>query len=142
MISVAEDGCSSCPVVFTCGEKQILTTLEAPATDCTDTLILLSAEQKLLPEQTLAQLKEEQCRNTRYKIASRPLPHCTRDDETKLARVRKVKTIAPVLFANKVDGDVSTIVVLEGLYPQGSYLGRKNCDVTTFACKTHKGKLG
>ena len=39
VISTSEDGGPSRPVVVTCGEKQILTTLEAPAPDCTETLI-------------------------------------------------------------------------------------------------------
>ena len=89
VISVAEAGGPSRPVVITCGEKQVLTTLEAPAPDCTETLIsihlLLSAEQKSRPELTLTQLKEELCRNTKYTVAARPLPHFTREDETKLA---------------------------------------------------------
>ena len=91
VISTSEDGGPSRPVVVTCGEKQILTTLEAPAPDCTETLIsihlLLSAEQKARPNLTLAQLKEELCRNTSLTIASRPLPHFTRNDETKLAQI-------------------------------------------------------
>ena len=53
VISTSEDGGPSRPVVVTCGEKHILTTLEAPAPDCTETLIsihlLLSAEQKARP---------------------------------------------------------------------------------------------
>ena len=93
VISVAEAGGPSRPVVITCGEKQVLTTLEAPAPDCTETLIsihlLLSAEQKTRPELTLAQLKEELCRNAKYTFAARPLPHFTRKDETKLAQSRK-----------------------------------------------------
>ena len=84
MISTSEEGGLSRPVIVTCGEKQILTTLEAPAPDCTETLIsihlLLSAEQKARPNLTLAQLKEEFCRNTNLTIASRPLPHLTRED--------------------------------------------------------------
>ena len=79
VISVAEAGDPSRPIVVTCGEKQVLTMLEAPAPHCTETLIsihlLLSAEQKSRPELTLAQLKEEPCRNTKYTIAARPLPH-------------------------------------------------------------------
>ena len=119
-------------MVVTCGEKQILTTLEAPAPNCTETLIsihlLLSAEQKARPDLTLAQLKEELCRNTSLTIASRPLPHFTRSDETKLAQVQKVKTIAPVLIAITIDGvdmRFNEIVVLEGLFPQRLYLGRQ-----------------
>ena len=122
VISVAEAG-------VTCGEKQVLTTPEAPAPDYTETLIsihlLLSAEH---PELTLAQLKEEICRNTRYKIACRPLPHFARGDETKLAPRQKVKTIAPVPVAINGDGvDIKfdAIVVLEGHFPQGLYLGRQ-----------------
>ena len=76
VISVAEAGGPSRPVVITCGEKQVLTTLEAPAPDCTETLIsihlLLSVEQKSRPELTLTQLKEELCRNTKYTVAARP----------------------------------------------------------------------
>ena len=58
VISVAEAGGPSRPIIVTCGEKQVLTTLEAPAPNCTETLIsihlLLSAEQKSCPELTLA----------------------------------------------------------------------------------------
>ena len=130
VISTSEEGGPSRPVVVTCGEKQILTTLEAPAPDCTETLtsihLLLSAEQKARPNLTLAQLKEELCRNTNLTIASRPLPHFTRSDETKLAPIQKVKTIAPVPIAITVDGvdmKFDAIVVLEGHFPQGLYLG-------------------
>ena len=53
VISTSEEGGPSRPVVVICGEKQILTTLEAPAPDCTETLIsihlLLSAEQRARP---------------------------------------------------------------------------------------------
>ena len=132
VISTSEEGGPSRPVVVTCGEKQILTTLEAPAPDCTETLIsihlLLSAEQRARPNLTLAQLKEELCRNTNLTIASRPLPHFTRSDETKLAPIQKVKTIAPVPIAITVDGvdmRFDAIVVLEGHFPQGLYLGRQ-----------------
>ena len=132
VISISEEGGPSRPVVVTCGKKQILTTLEAPAPDCTETLIsihlLLSAKQKARPNLTLAQLKEELCRNTSLTIASRPLPHFTRDDETKLAQIHKVKTIAPVPIAITVDGvdmKFDAIVVLEGHFPQGLYLGRQ-----------------
>ena len=132
VISTSEEGGPSRPVVVTCGEKQILTTLEAPAPDCTETLIsihlLLSAEQRARPNLTLAQLKEELCRNTNLTIASRPLPHFTRSDETKLAPIQKVKTIAPVPIAITVDGvdmRFDVIVVLEGHFPQGLYLGRQ-----------------
>ena len=132
VISISEEGGPSRPVVVTCGEKQILTTLEAPAPDCTETLIsihlLLSAEQKARPNLTMAQLKEELCRNTSLTIASRPLPHFTKDDETKLAQIHKVKTIAPVPIAITVDGvdmKFDAIVVLEGHFLQGLYLGRQ-----------------
>ena len=132
VISISEEGGPSRPVVVTCGEKQILTTLEAPAPNCTETLIsihlLLSAEQKARPNLTLAQLKEELCRNTSLTIASRPLPHFTRDDDTKLAQIHKVKTIAPVPIAITIDGvdmKFDAIVVLEGHFPQGLYLGRQ-----------------
>ena len=110
----------------------MLTTLEAPAPDCTETLIsihlLLSAEQKTRPELTLAQLKEELCRNAKYTIAARPLPHCTREDETKLTPIQKVKTISPVPVVINVDGvdmKFDAIVVVEGYFPQGLYLGRQ-----------------
>ena len=56
------------------------------------------------PLLTLAQLKEDLCRNTKYTVAARPLPHFTMEDETKLARVQKVKTISPVPVAINVDG--------------------------------------
>ena len=132
VISVAEAGGPSRPIIVTCGEKRVLTTLEAPAPDCTETLIsihlLLSAEQKLRPELTLAQLKEKLCRNTKYTIAARPLPHFTREHETKLAPIQKVKTIYPVPVAINVDGvdmKFDAIVVIEGYFPQGLYLGRQ-----------------
>ena len=54
VISVAEVGGPSRPIIVTCGEKQVLTTLEAPGPNCTETLIsihlLLSAEQGSRPE--------------------------------------------------------------------------------------------
>ena len=132
VISVAEAGGPSRPVIITCGEKQVLTTLEAPAPDCTEALIsihlLLSAEQKTRPELTLAQLKEDLCRNAKYTIAARPLPHFTREDETKLAPIQEVKTISPVPIAINVDGvdmKFDAIVVVEGYLPQGLYLGRQ-----------------
>ena len=132
VISVAEAEGSSRPIVVTCGEKQVLTTLEAPAANCAKTLIsihlLLSAEQKLRPAQTLAQLKEELCRNTKYTIAARPLPHFDKEKETKLASIQKVKTISPVPVAMNVDGvdmNIDAIIVLEGHFPQGLYLGRR-----------------
>ena len=132
VISTSEEGGPSRPVVVTCGEKQILMTLEAPAPVCTETLIsihlLLSAEQEARPSLTLAQLKEELCRNTSLTIASRYFPHFPRDDETKLAQLQKVKTIALVLIAITVDGvdmRFDAIVVLEGHFPQSLYLGRQ-----------------
>ena len=39
VISTSEEGGPSRPVVVTCGEKQVFTTLEAPAPNCTETLI-------------------------------------------------------------------------------------------------------
>ena len=133
VISVAEAGGPSRPIVVTCGEKQVLTTLEAAAPNCTESLIsihlLLSAEQKLRPALTLAaQLKEELCRNTKYTIAARPLPHFDREDETKLAPIQKVETISPVPVAINVDGvdmKFDAIIVLGGHFPQGLYLGRQ-----------------
>ena len=110
----------------------MLTTLEAPAPDCTETLIsiylLLLADQKSRPELTLAQLKEELYRNSKYSITARPLPHFIREDETKLAPIQKVKTISPVPVAINVDGvdmKLDDIVVIEGYFPQGLYLGRQ-----------------
>ena len=73
-------------------------------------------------------MKEELCRNTGYKKDSRPLPHFTRDDETKFAAIQKVKTIATVPVAIKVDGvdmKFDVIVVLEGHFSQGIFLGRQ-----------------
>ena len=132
VISVAEAGGPSRPIVVTCGEKHVLTTLEAPAPNCTETIIsihlLLLAEQKSRPELTLAQLKEELCRNTKYTIAARPLPHFASEDETKMAPIQKVKTVSPVPVAINVDGvdmKFDAIVVLEGHFPQGLYLGRQ-----------------
>ena len=131
VLSVAEAGGPSRPIVIACDEKQVLTKLEPPAQDCTETLIsihlLLPAEQNLRPTLTLAQLKENLCRNTKYTIAARPLPHFAREDETKLAPVQKVKTISTVPVAIKIDGvdmKFDAIVVLEGHFPQGLYLGQ------------------
>ena len=81
------------------------------------------------PELTLVKLKDELCRNTRYKTGSTPLPHFTRDDKTKLALVRKVKTIAPAPVAINVDGvdmKFDAIVILEGHIPQRFYLGQQD----------------
>ena len=39
VISIVEASGPPRPIVVTCGEKQVLTTLEAPAPDCTETLI-------------------------------------------------------------------------------------------------------
>ena len=96
------------------------------APNCTETLIsihlLLLAEQKSRPELTLEQLKEELCRNTKYTIAARLLPHFAREDETKLAPDQKVKTTSTVPIAINVDGvdmKFDAIVVLEGHFPQG-----------------------
>ena len=101
-----------------------MTTLEAPAPDCIETLIsihlLLSTEQKICPEITLAQLKEEICKTTRYNITARSLPHFTRDNGTELAPLQTVKTVAPVPVAINVDGvdmKLDAIVVLEGHFP-------------------------
>ena len=147
VISVAEAGGPSRPVVITCGEKQVLTTLEAPAPDCTETLIsihlLLSAEQKTRPELTLAQIKEELCRDSRYTIAARPLPHFTREDERKLAPIQKVKTISPVPVAINVDGvdmKFDAIVVVEGYFPQGLYLGRQELRCYNIGVQDTKGE--
>ena len=80
------------------------------------------------PALTLARLKQELCKKTKYTIAARPLPQFTREDETKLAPVQKVKTISPVPVAINVDGvDMKFVamVVLEGHFPQRLYLGRQ-----------------
>ena len=70
MISTSEEVGPSRPVVATCGEEQILTTLEAPVPDCTETLssirLLLSAEQKARPSLTLSEIK----RGTRLQCQS------------------------------------------------------------------------
>ena len=149
VISVAEAGGPSRPIIVTCGEKQVLTTLEAPAPDCTETLIsihlLPSAEQKSRPTLTLAQLKEELCRKSKCTIAARPLPHFTRDDETKLAPIQKVKTISPVAVAINVDGvDIKfdAIVVLEGYFPQGLYLGRQELRCYNIGIQDTQGHPG
>ena len=79
-------------------------------------------------ELTLTQLNEEQCRNIKYTLAARPLPHFTREDETKLAPIQKVKTISPVPVAISIDGvdmKFDAEVVLEGHFPQRLYLGRQ-----------------
>ena len=98
VISTPEEGGPSHPVVVTCGEKQILTTLEAPAPNWTEVLVsihlTLSAEQKTRPNFRLAQLERELCRNTNLTISSRPLTQFTRKDETNQAEIEKVKTIA------------------------------------------------
>ena len=132
VISVAEARGPSRPIIVNCGEKQVLTTLEEPAPKCNETLIsihlLPSAEQKSRPELTLAQLKEELCRNTKYTIAARPLSHFAREDETKLAPIQKVKTFSPVPVAINIDGvdmRFDAIVDLEGHALQGLYLGRQ-----------------
>ena len=72
VISTSEEGDTSRPVVVTCGEKQILTTLEASAPDCTETLIsihlLLSAEQKARRNLTL----ERRMHKGKNKLMSEP----------------------------------------------------------------------
>ena len=141
-------GCPSRPIIVICGEKQVLTTLEAPAPNCTETLtsiyLLLLAEQKSRPELTLAQLKEELCRNTKYTIAARPLPHFAREDETKLTPIQKVKTTSPVPVAINIDGvdkKFDAIVVLEGHFPQGLYLGRQELPCYNIGVQDAQGKL-
>ena len=147
VISVAEAGGPSRPVVVTCGEKPVLTTLEAPAPICTETLIsihlLLSAQQKSRPALTLAQLKEELCRNVQYTIAARPLPHFAREDETKLAPIQKVKTVSPVPVAinvDVVDMKLDAIVVLEGHFPQLLYLGRQELRCSNIGVQDTQGE--
>ena len=64
----------------------------------------------------------------KYTITAQPLPHFTREDQTKLAPIEKIKTISPVPVAINVDGvamKFDAIVVLEGHFPQGLYLGRQ-----------------
>ena len=73
-------------------------------------------------------MKEELCRNTKYTIAARPLPHFAREDETKLAPIQKVKTTSPVPVAINIDGvdmRFDAIVVLEEHFPKELYLGRR-----------------
>ena len=48
VFSTSEEGGPSRPVVVTCGKKQILTTLETPALDCTESLLSLSARLPLV----------------------------------------------------------------------------------------------
>ena len=105
--------------------------LEKPSKHSTETMIsvhlLLSAEQMHRPELTLRQLKEELCRNRNLEIRSRPLPQYAEHDPKTLASHQKVKTIAPVPVAITVDGvdmRFDAVVVLEGHFPQGLYLGR------------------
>ena len=147
VISVAEAGGPSRPFVVSCGEKQVLTTLKAPALNCTETFnsihLLLSAEQKSRPELTLTQLKEELCTNTNHTIAARPLPHFASEDEAKLAPIQKVKTISPVSVAINVDGvdmNFDAIVVLEGHFPQGLYLGRQKLRCYTIGVQDAQGE--
>ena len=132
VISVVEAGDPSRPIVLFCDEKQVLTTLESPAPDCTETLIsiylLLSAEQKSRPELTLAQLKEYLCRNTKYTIAARPLPHFTRRGRNQTGTHPKGKDNFPgprSYQCRGVDMKFDAIVVLEGPFPQGLYIGRQ-----------------
>ena len=148
VISIAEAGGPSLPVVVTCGEKQILARVETTAPNCTQTLIsillLLSEEQKARPNLSLHQLKEELCRNTDLKITSRPLPHFTRKDKTKLAQVQKVRTIAPVIAIKDdcVNINFDSIVVLpdskEGHFPQGLYLDRQ--ELRCYNIEVHYGQ--
>ena len=130
VISTSEEKGPSRTVFVTCCQKQVIATLEAPEPDCAAPWVsihlLLSAEQKACSNLALSQLKEGLCRNTKLTIASRPLPHITRIDETKLAQVQKVKTIALVPIEINVDGfdmRFDAIAVLEGNFPQGLYLG-------------------
>ena len=144
---MAEAGSHSCPVVVTCSEKQILTTLEVPPPDCAETLIsihlLLSAEQKARPHLTLSQLKEEVCRTTNLTIGSRPLPHFTRTDETTLAQIQIFKTIASVPIAinlNGVDMKFHAIVVLERHFPQCWYFGSQELRCDDIGVKDAQGE--
>ena len=90
--------------------------------------LLLIAEQKSRRGLTLAEMKEELCGNTRYRLASRPLPLSIRDDEPKWAPSQKVKTIPLVPDVINVDGvnlNFDAIVVLQSDFPEGLYLGRQ-----------------
>ena len=49
VISTSEEGGPSRPVVVTCGEKQVLTTLEAPAHNCTETTCYCPPNRKHVP---------------------------------------------------------------------------------------------
>ena len=65
---------------------------------------------------------------SQLEIHSRPLPQYAEHDPKTLASHQKVKTIAPVPVAITVDGvdmRFDAVVVLEGHFPQGLYLGRK-----------------
>ena len=93
---------------------------------------------------TLAQLKEELYRNTKYTIAARPLPHFAREDEPKLAPIQKVKTIFQVPVAINIDGvdmKFDAIVVLEAHFPQGLYLGRQELRCYNIGVQDTQGKL-
>ena len=73
-------------------------------------------------------LKEELCRNTGYKVASRLLPSFVREAQTKVEPVQEVKPIALVPVAINVDGvdmKFDAIMVLEGHFPQVMYLDRQ-----------------
>ena len=88
-------------------------------------------------------MKEELCRNTKYTIAARPLPHFAREDETKLAPVQKVKTISPDSIAINIDGvdmKFDAIVVLEGHFPQGLYLGRQELQCYNIGVQDTQGE--
>ena len=102
-----------------------------------------SAEQISRLELTLAQLKEELCRITKYTIAARPLPHFTREDETKLAPIQKVNTITRVPVAINVDGvdtKFDAIVVIEVHFPQGLYLGCQELRCYNIGVQDAQGK--
>ena len=90
-------------------------------------------------------MKEELCRNTKYTLAARPLPHFAREDETKLAPIQKVKTISPVPVTINivgVDMKFDAIVVLEGHFPQGLYIGRQELRCYIIGVQDTQGKLG
>ena len=81
-----------------------------------------------MPRADTRTTKRGTVRNTKYTIAARPLPHFIREDETKLAQIQKVKSISPVPVAINIDGvDVKfdALVVVEGQFTQGLYLGRQ-----------------
>ena len=79
------------------GEKQISTTLEtlAPNQDNDFDSLTAISRAKVTTLSDVAQLNGKFGCNIKYQVALRPLFYFTRDDETKLGQVQKLKTSAP-----------------------------------------------